>query len=134
MQIKVSDAQLSFIKRVNREVNNNIRYKTDNELYKRIDKWTFPEKYGDCEDYALLKRRKLIEAGFPALALKMAIVLTELGEGHAVLTIDTDKGSFVLDNRYPDVKTYRQLVNIGYKFLKRQDGKTPNGWAKINDK
>lgn len=131
--LTVSDREYDYIRKINREVNNSIRYKTDLELYKSRDKWTIPGKYGDCEDYALLKRLKLIDAGFPALELKIAICKTETGEGHAVLTIDTNRGSLVLDNRYPDVKTHRQLLNIGYKFLQRQDGKTSNGWVKLSE-
>ncbi len=46
--------------------------------------------YGDCEDYALLKRKMLMQAGWPREALLMTVVRDKKGEGHAVLTVKTD--------------------------------------------
>jgi len=55
---------------------------------------------GDCEDYALTWRQELIAAGLPRGALDIAVVMTEQDEVHAVLVIQTDQGSLVLDNRH----------------------------------
>lgn len=78
---------------VNRSVNNSIRPRHD-----RGDVWTVNAKAGDCEDYALTKRSRLIKAGIPAGALRLAVVKTRKGEGHAVLFVKTTAGEFVLDN------------------------------------
>ena len=113
----------SLLERVNKEVNRSISYRTDKELYGVRDKWVLPERYGDCEDYVLLKRQKLIELWFDPFELRIAICYTELKEGHAVLTVDDGPETYVLDNRFNELKTYRSLVRYGYKFLKRQKGK-----------
>ena len=57
-------------------------------------------KYGDCEDYALAKRSALLQAGWPKDKLGLCVCYTQSGEGHCVLWVDTDKGSFILDNNY----------------------------------
>ena len=59
--------------------------------------------YGDCEDYVLLKRKMLIDAGWPREALLITVVRDRKGEGHAVLTVKTDKGELVLDNQNENV-------------------------------
>jgi len=43
------------------------------------------ERYGDCNNYALEKRRELIALGWPRAALLLAAAVTETGEGHLVL-------------------------------------------------
>ena len=47
----------------------------------------------------LLKRRMLMQAGWPREALLITVVRDKKGEGHAVLTVKTDKGDFILDNQ-----------------------------------
>src|SRR5690606_4810061 len=37
---------------------------TDEALYNVTEFWTYPNGYGDCEDFALAKRRDLINAGW----------------------------------------------------------------------
>ena len=69
-----------------------------------LDHWDYPvDGKGDCKIYALFKRKLLIERGFPRQALLMTIVRDLNGEGHAVLTVKTDRGDFVLDNLSPDI-------------------------------
>lgn len=97
-------------------------------MYGVRDYWTLPERYGDCEDYALLKRKLLIDAGIPSSELCMTICYTEEGEGHAVLSIDDGPETLILDNRFNELKTYKELKSYGYKFIKRQQGKS---WVKI---
>ena len=41
----------------------------------------------------------LIQAGWPRQALLITVVRDKKGEGHAVLTVKTDKGEFILDNQ-----------------------------------
>ena len=57
-------------------------------------------KFGDCEDYALAKRNALLNAGWPKDKLGLCVCYTQSGEGHCCLWVDTDKGSFILDNNY----------------------------------
>ena len=79
-----------------------------------LDHWDYPvDGKGDCKIYALFKRKLLIERGFPRQALLMTIVRDLNGEGHAVLTVKTDRGDFVLDNltrRHPPLERHRLPV------------------------
>src|SRR6185312_16369322 len=92
------------LKRVNKVVNEKIKPMTDLEHYGVVEKWSYPDDgYGDCEDYVLLKKRVLVDAGWPASALLVTVVRDQNGEGHAVLTVKTDRGEFVLDNQNTEI-------------------------------
>jgi predicted transglutaminase-like cysteine proteinase len=106
------------IVRINRAVNAEIRPVTDQDQWGVVDSWDFPDTgYGDCEDYQLLKRRRLVDAGLPRRALRMTVVLDELNEGHAVLKIRTDRGDLVLDNKRNAVLPWNKT---GYVYIKRE--------------
>ena len=114
------------IVRINREVNESIRPQTDREHWGVGDRWTFAEDgYGDCEDFQLVKRRRLVEAGLPRRALLMTVVTDETGSGHAVLMVRTSGGDLILDNKRNAALPWHQT---GYTFVKREadDGA---GWA-----
>ena len=102
---------------INAGVNQAITPVTDDELYQVAEFWTYPNGYGDCEDYALLKRRELINAGWPASTLLMSVVKQANGEGHAVLMVRTDRGDLILDNQVGSVDLWSDTP---YKFIKRQ--------------
>ena len=64
---------------------------TDLEHWGVVERWNYPDDgYGDCEDYVLLKRRMLMQAGWPREALLITVVRDKKGDGHAVLTVKTD--------------------------------------------
>ena len=90
----------SLAARINRDVNASVKYKTDLERYGKPEHWCLPTDFGDCEDYALLKRKLLLEHGWSSDKLGLCVCYTQSGEGHCVLWVDTDKGSFILDNNY----------------------------------
>ena len=90
----------SLAERINRDVNASVKYKTDLERYGKPEHWCLPTDFGDCEDYALLKRKLLLEHGWSSDKLGLCVCYTQSGEGHCVLWVDTDKGSFILDNNY----------------------------------
>ncbi|WFU11210.1 transglutaminase-like cysteine peptidase [Rhizobium sp. CB3090] len=118
------------ILKINYTVNTTIKPMTDMDLYGVEEKWAIPTTAGDCEDFALLKRKELIDAGFSASDLLMTVVLQPNGEGHAVLTVRTDRGDFVLDNMRNKVKLWSDTE---YTFLKRQSADDPARWVKIQD-
>lgn len=89
---------------VNRSVNSSIRPRHD-----KGDSWSLNPRAGDCEDYALTKRSRLIRAGIPAAALRIAVVRTRKGEGHAVLFVKTSAGEFVLDNLKSSIVKRQQM-------------------------
>ena len=86
--------------KVNAWVNDNIKPITDLEHWGVVEQWNYPDDgYGDCEDYVLLKRRMLMQAGWPREALLITVVRDKKGDGHAVLTVKTNHGEFILDNQ-----------------------------------
>ena len=110
--------------RVNKWVNDSIKPVTDLEHWGVVERWSYPDDgKGDCEDYVLLKRRMLMQAGWPREALLITVVREKKGDGHAVLTVKTNKGEFVLDNQHPDVLPWTET---GYRFVKRQSQADPN--------
>lgn len=88
------------IEAVNREVNAGIRLEPDWEWLGMEDLWCYPaDGVGDCEDFALEKRRRLVALGFPGAALTVAIVHhRERFFAHTVLLAETTAGTLVLDN------------------------------------
>ena len=76
----------------------------------------------------VLKRRMLMQRGWPASALLITVVRDELGEGHAVLTVRTTSGDLVMDNRLDDVVTWHALP---YDFIKRQSSVNPMAWVAL---
>jgi predicted transglutaminase-like cysteine proteinase len=104
---------------------------TDLEHFGTVERWSYPDDgYGDCEDYVLLKRRMLMEAGWPREALLITVVRDQKGDGHAILTVKTDRGEFVLDNQNERVVLWAES---GYRFVKRQSQSDPNVWVALGD-
>ncbi len=121
---------------VNRSVNDTVRPATDLETYGVDDLWMVAKDVGDCEDYVLLKRKLLMQNGWPASDLLITIVRQFDAEGnmlpelHAVLTVRTNEGDFVLDNLEPEIRLW---VQIPYYFLKRQSVTNSGRWERIDD-
>ena len=63
--IEATPQSLSELDEVNRSVNHEIEPATDMEVYGVAEYWTLPTTRGDCEDYQLLKRHRLITRGWP---------------------------------------------------------------------
>jgi predicted transglutaminase-like cysteine proteinase len=126
--IVLTDQLWSEITQVNKYVNANIRGVTDIENFGMINYWTYPVNSGLCHSYALLKKRDLNSLGISPDKMLMTVVLTETGEGHAVLTIPTDKGDLILDNRREEILLWSQT---GYTFLKRQSQEQANQWVSL---
>jgi predicted transglutaminase-like cysteine proteinase len=116
--------------RVNDWVNQTIQPLTDLEHWGVVEHWSYPDDgYGDCEDYVLLKRRMLMQSGWPREALLITVVRDLKGDGHAVLTVTTDKGDYVLDNQNEKVLPWSKT---GYRFIKRQSQSNPNEWVLLS--
>jgi predicted transglutaminase-like cysteine proteinase len=127
-RIDLTAARRASLIEVNSAVNAKIAPVTDKDLYGETEYWTMPTDAGDCEDVLLLKRRTLHELGFPMQSLRITVVLDETGEGHAVLTVTTRQGDYVLDNRRNEILLWR---DTGYKFLKRQSARDPKVWMSL---
>ena len=105
--------------------------RSDLEHWGVVEPWSYPDDgYGDCEDYVLLKRRIFIQSGWPREALLVTVVRDKNEEGHAVLTVITDKGDYVLDNQNEDILIWSET---GYRFVKRQSQSDPKVWVSLDD-
>jgi predicted transglutaminase-like cysteine proteinase len=112
-----ADVRKTF-ERINITVNQEIEFISDWEALGLDDEWNFPNCQGDCEDFALEKRRRLVKAGFPSAALTMAIAFHEVQFfPHAVLLVETTKGTWVLDNLYDSVLCWDA---VPYVFTHRE--------------
>jgi predicted transglutaminase-like cysteine proteinase len=129
-EIELTDDVWDAIVGANNWVNKNITHKTDQKHFGVLDRWDYPmDGYGDCEDFALLKRRILIEVGIPREALLITVVWTKQNNGHAVLMVRTNKGEYILDNLNKKVLLWSQT---GHDFVKRQTQTNPNEWVYID--
>lgn len=75
---------------VNELVNGDVTYRIDKVMYGKEDRWALPKKYGDCEDYALAKRKTLIDDGWPAGCFAIAVCRHWRGRYHAVLLVEVN--------------------------------------------
>ena len=117
--------------RINRTVNTNVKPMTDMEHWGVVERWNYPDDgYGDCEDYVLQKRKMLMQAGWPREALLITVVRDKNNDGHAVLTVKSDKGEYVLDNQTDDIVLWS---DTGYRFVKRQSQSDPNVWVALGE-
>jgi len=127
--LRLTNAVWNTIVEVNASVNARIKPMYDMELYGRDEVWTFAESEGDCEDFVLEKREELHQKGIPLSNLLITVVRKRNGEGHAILTVRTDKGDFVLDNLEAHVKA---LGDTNYKYLKAVDPSHSGRWLTIH--
>jgi predicted transglutaminase-like cysteine proteinase len=119
------------LERVNLFVNTHVKPMTDMEHWGVVERWNYPDDgYGDCEDYVLQKRRLLMTAGWPREALLITVVRDKRGDGHAILTVKTDKGEFILDNQNDQILLWS---DTGYRFVKRQSQSDQNLWVSLGD-
>lgn len=126
------------LQKTNSDVNKVIQPMTDADHHGVPELWSLPtDGKGDCEDYALLKRKKLAEMGIPRRALLMTVVIDDQG-GHAVLTVRTNRGDFILDNKRNAILSWDAT---GYRFVKREaqfkqanaTTTSANGWVALSD-
>lgn len=93
------------------------------------DRWQYFPIHGDCEDYALSKYQLLLEAGLAVSDLRFAVAFTELNEYHAVLLVETDQGTIVLDNRFDQTMSFQSMADIGYRWIAAQKRGSPTVWS-----
>ena len=129
-QVLMTPEHQRDLQEINARVNSTISEISDRDHHGREDVWSIPtDGMGDCEDFALLKRKLLIERGWPSSALLIAVVGTPAGEGHAVLMATTSEGDLVLDNKTSRVLPWTQT---GYLFFTRMSQANPRAWESID--
>lgn len=127
---KLTKARWDELVNINATVNNSIQQLTDEQIYNVVEHWTYPDRAGDCEDLVLLKRFMLIQAGWSPSNLLITVARQPNGEGHAVLTLRTDRGDFILDNLRDQVLRWDQTE---YRYLKRIARGHSGKWVSIDD-
>jgi predicted transglutaminase-like cysteine proteinase len=128
--ITLDEHTWNLIETINQRVNAAVSPQEDIAHWGVIDRWDYPnDGYGDCEDYQILKRRLLVEAGLPRRALRMVVVIDELGAGHAVMAVRTDRGDFILDNKRDAVLPWHQT---GYVYIK-SEGDRAHAWIWLSN-
>lgn len=125
----VSQGQMQVVRAVNTAVNRSTRAIEDRQQYGEAERWAMPTRRGgDCEDYALAKKRALISKGIDPQRLLIATVLDRSRRPHAVLVVRTDQGDLVLDNVTNSIRSWRETR---YVFLRMQDPRSPSRWVNV---
>lgn len=121
------------IRAVNLDVNRHVIQATDYSFLGREEVWQRPvpngrTMVGDCEDIAIEKRFRLIDAGFDPERLFYAAVFRRGFGLHTVLVVRMDDGDWVLDSL-----THRLLRwnETGYTWLRREVPGRPDQWQTI---
>ncbi|OJF96375.1 hypothetical protein AX760_25280 [Pararhizobium antarcticum] len=125
--VNLTGAKRGQLQSVNAQVNRSMRARSD-QNGAAGDIWQAGTQSGDCEDFALTKRRQLISMGWSPRSLRVAVATTSSGEGHAVLLVKTSKGDLVLDNRTSTIKNWRRT---DLRWVKIQSGDNPRRWFSL---
>jgi predicted transglutaminase-like cysteine proteinase len=128
-RIALTPDMLQVMRLVNVAMNRSIRPEEDRAHYGLDEYWTIPlDGYGDCDEYVLVKRKALLDLGFPEPSLRIAEVFAPRFVRHVVLIVSTDKGNYVLDNLKDDVATWDRAA---YGWVKWQDPQSSSGWMSL---
>lgn len=123
---KLTHMDMEHVREVNSAVNTQVRQIDDRTQYRQMEFWALPtSRGGDCEDFALLKKRELIRRGIDPSRLLLATVLDRSRKAHAVLVLRSDTGDLVLDNLTNQIRGWRAT---GYIFLRMQNPAAPDSW------
>ncbi|MEM9634207.1 MAG: transglutaminase-like cysteine peptidase [Pseudomonadota bacterium] len=129
--VRLNEALWQQLIAINQEVNSRVRPMTDEDLFGKVEHWSYPVNgYGDCEEYVLEKQRILLNAGWPQSALLITVAKDVQNSGHAVLTVRTDHGDMILDNQIEAVLPW---YSTPYRYIKRQSASSAAKWTGISD-
>jgi predicted transglutaminase-like cysteine proteinase len=134
-RVRLSPARWVELQDVNLAFNQAIIALPDEAAFGRREYWTLPLSLegvavGDCEDFALEKRRALIARGWPEDGLLLAALVAPGYGRHAVLVVVTDEGDYVLDNLHDEVRAWS---STGYDWQVRQDATNPLRWVTLSN-
>ena len=103
---------LAIADRINQHVNDSITFEDDspsNESWRVLASGG----YGDCDDYAVTKLAKMVQAGVPRHALRLTVATSKItGEWHLMLAVDTARGTYFLDNNNAHLLNSREARNL----------------------
>jgi predicted transglutaminase-like cysteine proteinase len=128
-RVRFTRALWDEMEKVNLVVNATVHPEDDKQHYGVTEFWTVPvDGQGDCEDYVLAKRKMLVLLGLPEAALRITVVLDRGIVRHAVLTVVTDRGDYVLDSLKDEILT---TDKADYVWVERQDAASRTGWVTL---
>ena len=128
--------ELNALKQVNDFFNQQIKFATDVQVWKKNDYWASPMqtlamRRGDCEDFAIAKYFTLITANVPEQKLRLmyaqAIINEQLQQAHMVLAYypTSDAEPLILDNLNTEIMLASARKDLKPIYsLKRQDSDT----------
>jgi predicted transglutaminase-like cysteine proteinase len=124
MPVIIDQAHWTQLEQVQMEVDRKVHYVSDMERFGVEDWWEPAVDKGDCEDIVLAKRQRLMDLGWPADALRIAVVIDGHGALHAVLTVDAlsqqgKPATYVLDSHFEHVEPWQYFGQYGYTWLER---------------
>lgn len=119
---------LAFVAGVNAAVNRSMGARPDFDVYGVEERWAVGQLWGDCEDFALTKRKRLVEAGVPEKVLSLATARLADGQLHTVLIYRDQSGEWVLDNLTDEVLPWQAARMT---FLSRQSEQNPAVWLAV---
>lgn len=93
-----------------------------------VEAWLIDPERGDCNDYAVSKRHKLLQRGWPPRALLLGEVVTASGQHHLVLVVRTKSGDLVLDNLTPQIRPWSRAP---YRWVRVQSPSNPRYWRAV---
>jgi predicted transglutaminase-like cysteine proteinase len=105
---------LETLRHVNQQVNR-YHYIEDNKGWQRQDYWATPSQFfgkggGDCEDYAIVKYMALRAIGWNPQAMRILVLKdTKINQMHAVLAVNLNGKTYILDNQLKDIAQDREL-------------------------
>ena len=125
--ILLTEARWAELKEVNLTVNRAI-VPERNERGLAGETWLIDPARGDCNDYAVTKRHRLLERGWPARTLLLSEVEIPSGEHHLVLLVRTGSGDLVLDNLTPQIRPWARAP---YRWVRMQLPANPRYWTTV---
>lgn len=137
MPVILDQMHWTQLEQVQVQVDRQVRYVTDMERFGVEDWWEPATDKGDCEDIVLTKRQRLMDMGWPADVLRIAVVLDQHHTLHAVLTVDVvseqgKPGTYVLDSHFEHVEAWQYFSQYGYTWLERsKPGSTQ--WTRLDN-
>jgi predicted transglutaminase-like cysteine proteinase len=125
--LELTRARKAELAKVNASVNRRVAERSDLETTGKADDWRVPGAKGDCEDFAILKKRELVARGWPNSVLLLTVARSG-GEGHTVLTVRTNEGDLILDNRTSAIRDWSRTP---YRYFARQSQSNGKNWERI---
>jgi predicted transglutaminase-like cysteine proteinase len=127
--IALTQQRWNELNSVNREVNRDIvPAMTAGDAL--TEDWVIAPPAGDCKDYAITKRHKLLARGWPSRALLLAEVVVPSGEHHLILVVRLAETDLVLDNLTPNIRTVAMTYRR-YQWVRMEAPENPKFWARV---